>query len=101
MRAFTKATAGAVFAGSLLFAGGMAPATAAPPIVVQDGLVNVSVGDIEILNDARVGVAAAVAANICGVKVGPVAVLATQVDRTGVSQTVCETDQGDVTIEQN
>ncbi|MBT2550544.1 hypothetical protein [Arthrobacter sp. ISL-65] len=101
MRAFTKATAGAVFAGSLLFAGGMAPATAAPPIVVQDGLVNVSVGDISILNDARIGVAAQVAATICGVKVGPVAVLATQVDRSGATATVCTTDQGPVTISQN
>lgn len=100
MRAFTKATAGAVFAGSLLFAGGMAPATA-QPIVVQDGLVNVSVGNVEILNDARIGVAAQVAAQICGVKVGPVAVLAAQVDRSGATRTVCTTNQGPVTISQN
>lgn len=75
------------------------PAGAQP--VEQDGLVNVAIGDIEILNDANVGVAAQVAANVCGVKVGPVAVLGRAVDRSGETQTVCETDQGPVTIEQN
>jgi hypothetical protein len=75
------------------------PAGAQP--VEQDGLVNVAIGDIEILNYANVGVAAQVAANVCGVKVGPVAVLGRAVDRSGETQTVCETDQGPVTIEQN
>jgi hypothetical protein len=42
-----------------------------------------------------------VAAQICGVKVGPVAVLGVAVDRSGDTRTVCETDQGPVTIEQN
>jgi len=69
--------------------------------VTQDGLVNVNVGDVTILQDVNVGVAAQVAAQICGVKVGPVAVLATVVDRSGVSRTVCESDQGPVTISQN
>jgi len=101
MRAFTKATAGAVFAGSLLFAGGTAPATAAPPVVLQDGLVNVAVGDVTILQDVNIGVAAQVAANICGVKVGPVAVLGRTVDRSGATQTVCTTPQGPVTLQQN
>jgi hypothetical protein len=67
----------------------------------QDGLVNVAIGDIAILNDANIGVAAQVAAEICGVKVGPVAVLGRAVDRSGDTRTVCETDQGPVTIEQN
>lgn len=100
MRAFTKATAGAVFAGSLLFAGGMAPASAAP-VAVQDGLVNVAVGDVTILEDVNVGVAAQVAANICGVKVGPVAALGRAVDRSGDTATVCQSPQGPVTISQN
>ena len=67
----------------------------------QDGLVNVAIGDISILNDARIGVAALVAANVCGVDVGPVAVLGRAVDRSGDTETVCETDQGPVTISQN
>lgn len=67
----------------------------------QDGLVNVKIGDITIEDAVDIGVAAQVAANVCGVKVGPVAVLATQVDRSGALRTVCETDQGDVTLTQN
>jgi hypothetical protein len=67
---------------------------------VQSGLVNVNVGDIEILNNARIGIAAQLAAEICGVTVGPVAVLAVQVARTGQTQTVCETAQGPITISQ-
>lgn len=74
---------------------------AAAQLALQDGLVNVSVGDVNILNDARIGVAAQVAAQICGVKVGPVAVLGNAVDRSGASSTVCTTDQGPVTISQN
>ncbi len=67
----------------------------------QDGLVNVSVGDITITDAVDIGVAAQIAANICGVKVGPVAVLGVAVDRSGDSRTVCTTDQGPVTINQN
>lgn len=99
MRAFTKATAGAVFAGSLLFTAGMAPATAAP---VEDGLISVAVGDVTILEDVNVIVAAQVAANICGVNVGAVAALGQAVDRSGVTRTVCRTDQDQpVTLQQN
>ena len=76
-----------------------APAQAQPTI--QDGLVNVAVGDVTILEDVNIGVAALVAANVCGVKVGPVAVLGQAVDRSGEVRTVCESDQGPVTIEQN
>lgn len=74
------------------------PALAQPQ--VQDGLIDVAVGDVTILEDVNIGVAAPVAANICGVKVGPVAVLGTAVDRGGPTETVCTTDQGPVTLEQ-
>jgi hypothetical protein len=83
---------------AVLLAGAAAPAGAQ---VDQDGLVNVFIGEVEILNDANVGVAAQVAANVCGVKVGPVAVLGRAVDRSGDTETVCTTDQGPVTIRQN
>ena len=66
----------------------------------QNGLVNVSVGDVNVLNDANIGVAAQVAANICGLKVGPVAVLGTAVDRTGNAQTVCTSNNQPVRITQ-
>ncbi len=67
----------------------------------QDGLVNVVVGDITIAENVNIGVAAQIAANICGFKVGPVAVLGVAVDRSGDTRTVCTTDQGPVTIKQN
>lgn len=92
-----KAAAGAVLAGSLLFGAGIAPANAQ----VQDGLVNVAVGDVTILEDVNVALAAQVAANVCGLKVGPVAVLGRAVDRSDATRTVCTTDQGPVTILQN
>src|SRR5213592_4085618 len=76
----------AMLSAGLLFAGVMAPAASAQQ---QDGLVNVMIGDVNILNNANIGVAANVAANVCGVNVGPVAILATQVDRSGGQRTVC------------
>ena len=69
--------------------------------VEQDGLVNVAIGDVTILEDVNVALAAQVAANICGVKVGPVAVLGRAVDRSGTTDTVCTTDQGPITLRQN
>jgi hypothetical protein len=65
--------------------------------------VNVSVGDVTILEDVAVGVAANVVANICGLRVSNVAVLARQVDRSGDSVTVCTsgTSLQPVTISQN
>jgi hypothetical protein len=59
------------------------------------------VGDVTILGDVRVDLAAQVAARICGVAVGPVTVLARAVGRSGETATVCESDQGPVTISQN
>ena len=81
----------------MLFVGAAGPASAQQ----QDGLVNVAVGDVTILQDVNVGVAAQVAANVCGVKVGPVALLATQVDRSGATHTVCTTGTQAVRLTQN
>jgi hypothetical protein len=87
---------------SVLATGALSFAVVAPAgAQVQDGLVNVAIGDVTILEDVNVGVAAQVAANICGVKVGPVAVLGQAVDRSGASQTVCTTDQGPIRLTQN
>lgn len=100
MQRITRVVAGTAFAGSLLFAAGVAPASAAPN-QIQDGLVNVAVGDVTILEDVRVGVAANVVAQVCGLKVGPVALLARQVDRSGASNTVCTSNGAPITISQN
>ena len=99
MRNYGRRTAGSLLAGAALVVGAMAPATAAPQF--QDGLINVAVGDVTINDAVDIGVAAQVAANLCGVKVGPVAVLGRAVDRSGEPRTVCTTDQGPVTLEQN
>ncbi len=88
-----------MFASATLL--GSATAASAAPNQTQDGLVNVAVGDVTILENVDIGVAAQVAAQICGVKVGPVAVLGRAVDRSGDTRTVCESDQGPVTLEQN
>ena len=87
----------ATFATALMAFSVASPAGAQ---VQQNGLVNVNVGDVNILNNANIGIAAQIAANICGVKVGPVAVLGTAVDRSGATRTVCTTNQGPVRITQ-
>jgi hypothetical protein len=89
---------GVAAASSLLFVG--AVGTPAQAQVTQDGLVNVNVGDVAILNDVNVGVAAQVVAQICGVKVGPVAVLGAAVDRSGVTRTVCTSNGAPISITQ-
>ncbi len=90
-----RASGAAVAAVAFTFA----MATPAQAQTTQDGLVNVAVGDIAI-EDVNIGVAANIVAQVCGVKVGPVAVLGRAVDRSGASNTVC-TSNGGVTLEQN
>lgn len=67
----------------------------------QDGLVNVVVGDITIAEDVNIGIGAQIVAQVCDVKVGPVAVLARTVDRSGDSETVCTAEDGTVELVQN
>ena len=97
MTSTLKRSAFCLVATTALVTGVAGTASAQP---VQNGLVNVAVGDVTILEDVNIGVAAQVAAQICGVKVGPVAVLGSAVDRSGETRTVCESAQGPVTIEQ-
>lgn len=89
-----------ILAASLLVVG-VSPAAAQPDggnSSRQFGLVNVSTGDIELLNNVNLAVAANVLATVCDVTI-PVAVLATQVIGTdGVTE--CETTSTPITIEQ-
>lgn len=62
---------------------------------------NVNIGDVTILEDVNIGVAANVVANVCGTTVGPVAVLGRAVDRSGETRTFCTGDTGPVEITQN
>ena len=88
----------ACFAVVIATAVAVAPTAAAQNNSDQTGLVNVSLGDVAILNNVNLAVAANVAATICGVDV-PVAVLATQVV-ADTGTTVCETAAGPLTVEQ-
>ena len=64
----------------------------------QTGLVNVSLGDVNLLNDVNLAVAANVAATVCNVAV-PVAVLAQQVIANDGTFT-CDTTAGPLTVDQ-
>jgi hypothetical protein len=64
----------------------------------QLGLVNVSTGDVELLNGVNLAVAANVIATVCDVTI-PVAVLATQIAVEG-GDTFCEGSAAPITIEQ-
>ena len=99
MSMFVRRSMISLVAGAALATAGAAPSMA--QTTQQDGLVNVAVGDVTILEDVNVAVAAEVAANVCGVDVGPIAVLGEAVDNDGTTRTVCTNDQGPVTIQQN
>lgn len=96
-----RLSAGAVTGGALLFTGGLGIA-GAQPLQLQDGLVNVAVGDVTILEDVNVGVAATVAAAICDVAdIGSINVLAEAADSGTTSDSICTVPGGDVTLTQN
>ena len=65
----------------------------------QAGLVNISTGDVEILNDVNLAVAAQVVATVCGNPI-TAAVLAVQLINQGGSTTFCEAGAGPLTVTQ-
>jgi hypothetical protein len=84
---------------SLVAVVGVSPAAAAPGNNShQVGLVNVSLGDVALLNNVNLAVAANLAATVCGVTV-PVSVLATQVIAGG-APFQCTTTAGPLTVDQ-
>lgn len=101
MSVLKKATA--VAAGTLFLLGAVAgPSQAKNNNTLQDGLVNVVVGDVVVRDAVDVNVAASVAATLCDVvDVGSIAVLGTAVDTTGKKETVCNTAAGPVRIVNN
>jgi hypothetical protein len=64
----------------------------------QNGLINVSLGDVDILNNVNLGVAANVLVTACDLTI-PVAVLSAQAVRDG-GTTVCESLAGPITLSQ-
>ena len=83
-----------------------APTMAESQTTKQDGLVNVSVGDVTILQDVNIAAALDVVAQICGIDLDVLAnvqlltAAATLVDNTSRNYTVCRSDQGKVKITQ-
>ena len=109
----TKRFLATLFASCLVFALSAGPAAADHATNHQDGLINVAIYDVtvvegdvivtlnRVISDIDIGVAAQIAANVCGVKVGPLAVLGQAVDRSGATRTACETGDQLVRFQQN
>ena len=69
MKALKMAVASALTVGAVA----VSTTTAEAQPIITGGLVNVVVGDVTILEDVRVGVALAVAANLCDISVNVLA----------------------------
>jgi hypothetical protein len=94
--------AGAVIGGSLAVTAGLGLASAQPDTdTAQDGLVNVAIGDIGVLENVDLAAAAQIAAGVCDIEVGPVNALAQAADVEGAEQSVCTNNLGVVLIQQN
>ena len=91
-----KTAAGAVMGGALLFTGGWALAQAAPPVQLQDGLVNLALGDVTAAQRRTSTSPARWRALVCpSVDVGSVNVLARpSTSRWQPQNVVCTTSDG-------
>ena len=94
MQNYLRKAAVSLFAGGVLAVGALTPASAQP--IITGGLVNVVIGDVEIIEDVTVGAALGIAANVCGVGVN---VLAQQLSGPGPVTCTAETGDQTVTIE--
>jgi hypothetical protein len=101
----TRKLAASVLATAMLALTAFAPAAAAQ--VEQDGLVNVNVGDVTILEDVNVAVAANLVATICNIDVEAVVAVIATVEglESGATQQACRVGGGrggqTISIEQN
>lgn len=112
-----RVAAGAVLGGSVLFAGGLAIANAAPP-ETNDGLVKLSIGGGNTISSLKPEVAGQIAGLLCGpgttanppnamgvigtnANAGDIVSLSSQVAAGTIPNTTCDSPQGVVTISQN
>jgi hypothetical protein len=104
MASYAKKSIATLFAGTVLAVGVASPASAQTK---QDGLVNVNVGDVTILEDVNIAAAVDVVAQLCGIDLDVLANVqllteaATVVDNTSRSHTVCRNEDGKVKFTQN
>ena len=105
MASYAKKSIATLFAGTVLAVGVASPASA--QTTRQDGLVNVNVGDVTILEDVNIAAAVDVVAQLCGIDLDVLANVqllteaATVVDNTSRSHTVCRNEDGKVKFTQN
>lgn len=100
MSVMRKVAAGA--AGSLMLIGAIGgPAQAKNNTTINDGLVNVTVGDVVLDDLVDVNLVANVVATVCPIVDVDVAALAEQVDASGKKELVCRTESGPVRIVNN
>jgi hypothetical protein len=84
-----------------VLAGALAVGTACEP-TVQDGLVNVRIGDVTILEDVNVNVAANVVAQICGISLPVAVAVIGGIDQDSEPATFCRlANEFPVIVEQN
>jgi hypothetical protein len=85
-----------------MLAGAIAVGATACEPTVQDGLVNVRIGDVTILEDVNINVAANVVAQICGVTVNAAVAVIGAIDQDGDPVTFCRlANEFPVVVEQN
>jgi hypothetical protein len=88
--------------GVPLLAGAIAMGATACEPTVQDGLVNVRIGDVTILEDVNVNVAANVVAQVCGISVNAAVALIGAIDQDSEPVTFCRlANEFPVVVEQN
>ena len=103
MRNIVKnAAAGAVIGGSLLCAGGMAVAQAAPPQPSADGKVNVTLsspaGQIGVIQDVSVGNAATLVSSLCADPSTITTDVLNQIGAGTLGDKTCTSAQGGLTL---
>ena len=104
MTSYLKKSLVTVCAGAAIVGGVASPASAQTR---QDGLVNVAVGDVTVLQDVNIAAAVDVVAQLCGIDLDVLANVqllteaATLVDNRSRNYTVCRTEDGKVQFTQN
>lgn len=92
-----KSAAGALLGGSLLAAGGLGVASAAPP---SANAVDLAIGNITVLQNASFDQAAKVAGAMCNINASQANSMAQQAATQNKAQTVCSLPGGAVTFSQ-
>ena len=97
-----RATAGAALGGSLFFTAGLGIALAQPD-TADDNLVNLSLGNIGVLEDVNEAAAAQIAAAVCAPDAVPdeVTTMVEGVDASGTETVVCTNNLGAISVSQN